>query len=197
MTAEIPHTSPDVHEKEQPVDDNARKFVISGPLEQSFIEAHYQTSYNLDIVFLDTEATLANPSLEAKLARKNYTDGSGKSEILDIQKVELEDGSRKTVKLEIDSEGYEDQLTNLGSDDRIIKDRYELVYTQGGRRYLLKYDIHVEGVYGLEVEGIPKETTDSFDPTAFPAELTEVTGDPAYKGREMARTLKKLRSAQE
>ncbi len=169
MTESIQPHNP---EKKESMEDNARKF-ISAPIEQSFLEANHASSFVLasDWLITDEES-------EKKLAHKTYPNGD--VQILLISKV-TKDGNRVSEKTKISEGEYAELLAS--SVLRLEKTRYEFSLVQNEKPFVMKYDEFVDSdLRILEVDAASEEERGSFDPSEFPYDLSEVTGDQAYYG---------------
>lgn len=153
------------------VEDNARKFLV-GPLDSAFLEK------SKSVFLLTTNWLVMGEDTETKLAHKAYPDGTVK--ILLISKT-TKDGHRNSEKQEIDEDEYTKLLEK--SVGRLAKTRYEFDYEQNGTVFDVKYDVFSDSnLHVLEVDAPSEEERDSFKPSDFPSELSEVTGDMQYYG---------------
>lgn len=165
--------------KTGPVDDNARKFILD-ELGSNFLKDMQATSFLLSVDWLET-----GDDNETKLARKEYDDGE--TQILRIKKA-TNDGRRTSVKPPISAEQYQEELAD--SVLHIAKRRYEFKYVQQHVIFSLKYDEFMDSALRLlEVDAPTDEERDSFDPTQFAIELTEVSDDPRYTGFRIAEVM--------
>ena len=176
MAHETPTSNP---EREEVLDDNARKFISEG-LNTEFLEENDATSFTLITDWLET-----GEDNEKKLAHKKFKNGD--IQILLIAKV-TKDGSRTAEKEKLTQEQY-DELVAL-SMLRVEKKRYEFNYIQDGTSFSVKYDEFTEsGLRVLEIDATSEGQRDSFIPNDFPIELTEVTGELKYYGYRVATVL--------
>jgi CYTH domain-containing protein len=169
-----PHSK--INPEKQILDDNARKF-ICGLLDPSDLSFGEVTSFTLVTNWLET-----GEDNEKKLAYKIFENGD--IQILLIAKV-TKDGKRTTEKQKITTEEYDELLAS--SILCIEKTRHEFDYEHNGVLFSLKYDEFGESKPNvLEVDASTDRDRNSFDIEAFPAELTEVTGDMSYYGYRIA-----------
>jgi hypothetical protein len=170
MTNEVPMNSP---EKQEALDDNARKFIIT-PLDNSFFDDKNVTSFDLVVDWLETDE-----ASEKKLAYKIFDDGA--TQILLISKVTQDDGNRKTVKEPLTDEQYRDMLAE--SVLHLEKNRREFRLVQSGVEYDMKYDVFADAkLCILEVDAKDDNRRAAFNAEDYPDELEEVTGNMDYYG---------------
>jgi hypothetical protein len=173
MHAEIPQSNP---EKKETLDDNARKF-ITAPIDPAFLAENHATSHHLVVDWLETGV-----DNEKKVAYKTFENND--VQILLIAKVTI-DGNRTSQKQPITEEEYGGLLHS--STLHLEKKRYEFAYQQNNTVFSVKYDTFPNDKPPiLEVDAATTEERDSFDPSAFPAHLHEVTGDIRYYGYHVA-----------
>lgn len=174
MSPEIPTNSPN----KKVVDDNARKFIVQAP-DLEYLKERSDDSYTIE-----TDWLKIGEGTEQKVVRKG-------NEMLLISKTTT-NGSRKAEKESISRETYDELRANSILHSK--KERYEVEYhDKKGVQFLLKYDMFDGGrLCMLEVEAATQEERDAFNPNDFPAEMTEVTGEPGYTGYEIVGTLEAL-----
>ncbi|MCY1533001.1 hypothetical protein D9M68_683060 [compost metagenome] len=173
MSKTLPIATP---ERSTPLDDNARKFVVEA-IDPAFLEANKASSFTLTVDWLET-----GEDNEKKVAYKRFD--TGDIQILLISKL-TENGKRTSMKEKITEEAYKEHLDS--SVLHLEKKRHEFEYTQNNVSYSVKFDEFAEGrLYILEVDAPSEEERDSFDPSEFPAKLTDVTGDTRYYGYRIA-----------
>ena len=166
------------NEKERPIADNARKFIVTD-FDESLLAEEGVATYLLTTNWLKT-----GEDDEAKLAHKDFY--NGKVEMLFIEKV-TENGKRNAFKHEIGEDGYNGLLAN--STVEVIKERFEFNVIQDGVELTMKYDKFVgpKNLRMLEVDAINEEERKNFTPTVFFAGyFEEVTGDRGYEGYRVA-----------
>jgi hypothetical protein len=162
--------------EKQTIDDDARKFVVPR-LESSVFSGSDTVSYNLIIDWIKVDG-----EVEQKIVRKEFQ--SGEVTILLVTKP-TGVGNRKTDKEKISEEKYKEYL--LTSKRHIEKRRYEFKIVQNGVTFLLKYDEFKGGTTRmLEVDAASAAERKLFDPSKFPSNLAEVTGNEKYYGYKMA-----------
>lgn len=164
--------------EKQVLEDNARKFTCD-PLDLSKLSEGTTTSFLLVTDWLET-----GDDNEKKLAYKKFE--NGEEQFLLITKVTKPDGSRTVPdRVKLTEEEYRGRLAS--SILRVEKVRHELTHMQNGISYSLKYDEFGEdNLRVLEVDASNDQERVLFDPSAFPAPLTEVTGDLSYYGWRIA-----------
>ncbi|MNH50320.1 hypothetical protein D3C73_19330 [compost metagenome] len=176
----MPETLPIMSsERSEPLDDNARKFVIQA-IDHTFLEENKIFSFTLVVDWLEV-----GQDDEKKVAYKKFDNGD--IQILLISKL-TENGKRTSVKEKITEETYKELLGS--SVLHLEKKRHEFEYVQNSISFSIKLDEFAESsLYILEVDAPSEEERNSFNPTGFPAELAEVTGDMRYYGYRMAAML--------
>lgn len=173
MSGETPTNNP---EKKEILDDNARKFITET------IDSKFLTENNASSFILTTDWLETGEDNEKKLAYKEFD--NDEIQILLIAKV-TKNGSRTSEKEKITAAEYEELLES--SILRVEKKRYEFTYTQNNIPFTVKYDEFAESELRiLEVDAASEDARDSFNPSDFPAKLTEVTGDVQYYGYRVA-----------
>lgn len=173
MSTEIPTKNP---EKREGIDDNDRKFV-SHPIDSEFLKAQNASSYLLTTDWLET-----NTETETKIARKDFE--NGEVQLLHIAKVTI-NGDRKSKKKPISEIEYVKLLDP--SKPHVEKRRYEFTLIQNGISFTIKYDEFTDSELRiLEVNAPSDDERKAFDPSEFPYELTEVTGNEQYVGYRVA-----------
>lgn len=176
MTSERPSNNP---ERREILEDNARKFVVE-TISSQLLQDAGPTSFTLATDWLET-----GEDSETKLAHKTFTDGT--VQILLIAKT-TKDGNRTSEKKTITNKEYTALLDS--SILRIAKQRHEFTYTQYDSSFDIKYDEFEDSTLRiLEVDATTEEARSAFDVTAFPAKLTEVTGNLDYYGYRVARVI--------
>ncbi len=176
MSVEIPTNTP---EKKETLDDNARKFIV-GAIDSQFLNEYNASSFTLIVDWLET-----GEDNEKKIAYKRFDNGD--IQILLIAKI-TNDGNRISEKEKITEERYKELL--ISSVLHLEKKRYEFEYTQNNIPFSVKYDEFADGkLCMLEVDASSEEERNSFNPSDFPGELTEVTGDIKYYGYRVATLL--------
>ena len=169
-----PEKSP---EKNELVDDNARKFVVE-ELNESLLQDTGTVSFVLTTDWLET-----NEDSETKLAHKAFANGD--VQILLIKKV-TKNGKRESEKRNITDEEYRELLA--GSTLRVQKKRYEFEHVQSGVAFSMKYDVFDRsGLRVLEVDASTDAERALFNANTFPGQITEVTGDLRYYGYRIAK----------
>jgi len=154
------------------LDDNARKFVVES-IDSVFLEKSGASALLLTTDWLET-----GEDNEKKIAYKKFENGD--TQILLISKA-TRDGLRTSEKERITEEEYAGLLG--GSLCSLEKTRYEFRYIQNGTVFDVKYDEFAGSrLRVLEVDAASEVERNSFDPAAFPSELSEVTGKPQYYG---------------
>ena len=167
-----PESTSRAEQKAQPLDDNARKFIIR-PLDNEFLDAQRGTNYMLVTDWLET-----NEEDETKVVQKQYTDGT--EQLLLIKKVTT-DGVRTSQKTQLTPEEYADYL-NMPQ-VHVEKRRHEFTTMQNDIKFAIKYDEFVDSALRvIEVEGATNDEQALFNPTEFPGQPIEVTGDSRYYG---------------
>lgn len=167
-------------EKKEVLDDNARKFTL-GTIDPEFLQKNKAKSYLLTTDWLDM-----GESSEKKLARKEYEDDN--VEILLIQKF-TQNGKRTVPPKEKLTEDQYRELLAL-SMLHVEKMRHEFDYPQNGISFSVKYDEFTDSeLRVLEVDAQDEAKRDSFEPSAFPYDVTEVTGNVQYYGYKVAAVL--------
>ena len=178
MSLESPQNSP---EKKEVLDDNARKFTVD------IIDPEFLQKNNARSFLLTTDWLEMGESSEKKLAHKKYE--TGDVEILLIQKF-TQDGKRTVPpKEKLTEEQYQEFLA-LSPALHVEKMRHEFDYIQNGISFSVKYDEFAgSDLRVLEVDAQNEAERDSFEPRAFPYDLTEVTGDIRYYGYRVVTVL--------
>lgn len=174
MTGETPTAN---YEKEARPDD-ARKFVVAGALDMSFLEGRQALAFDIDSHWTD----VTNTSEQKVVHRTRVEDGTTQN--LLIGKVKKPDGGRDAIKKKIDDSDYEDNLqrAKLASKKR----RYEFQFIQGGTVFTLKYDVFKDrDLLLLEVDADVPADRAQFDPESFPYPLEEIL-DGRYDGWRVA-----------
>lgn len=167
-------------EKKEILDDNARKFVVES-IDTGFLSKNSPFSYLLAVDWL-----AVGEDTEEKIAYKKFD--SGDIQILLISKVTI-NGSRTSEKKTITQTEYEKLLS--GSILHLEKKRSEFDYLQKDVQYSLKFDEFAAGkLCILEIDADSAEKRSRFDPSDFPATMTEVTGDMQYYGYRMAEVIR-------
>lgn len=160
----------------QPVEDNARKFLVE-PLDSKFLEKA-KSAFLLTVDWFET-----GEDNEVKVAKKTYEDGTVKTYL--VSKI-TKDGSRETVRREITDENEYLKLLEE-SVCHLEKMRYEFDYEQNGTVFDVKYDVFSDSdLRVLEVDADGEEERNAFELNDFPSELTEVTGEMQYYGYRVA-----------
>jgi hypothetical protein len=163
-------------ERNELIDDNARKFVVEA-IDHDFLEENVVSSFALTVDWLET-----SEDNEKKVAYKKFD--TGNIQILLIAKV-TKDGRRTSEKEKITEEKYKELLSS--SILHLEKKRHEFDYTQNTISFSIKFDEFAKGkLYILEVDAPSEEERNAFNPIDFPARLTEVTGDIRYYGYRVA-----------
>lgn len=158
--------------KSEPLDDNARKFVV-GAIDRAILEENESSSFTLTVDWLET-----GEDNEKKVAYKKFDNDD--IQILLISKL-TEGGKRTSVKEKITEETYKELLSS--SVLHLEKKRHEFEYAQNNTSFSIKFDEFAESrLCILEVDAQSEIERDSFNPNNFPAKLTEVTGDIRYYG---------------
>ena len=174
---EYPHNNSP--EKVQILEDDARKFLVA-KIDQNFMSQLDVTSFVMTTDWLTTDE-----DSETKLAHKEFDDG--RLQILLISKLTV-DGKRTSRKEQITQEEYDNFLNS--SILRLKKKRHEFNYTQKGIVYDVKLDEFDNSPMSiLEVDSGDEDDRLDFDPTTFPGELNEVTGNINYYGYRIASTV--------
>jgi hypothetical protein len=173
MPAEVSENRP---KKKEPLDDNARKFIV-GIIDSAFLKENRASSFALTVDWLET-----GEDNEKKVAHKEFDNGN--IQILLITKT-TKNGNRTSEKKEITEEKYRELVAS--SILHLEKKRYEFEYTQNDIPFSVKYDEFASGkLCILEVDASSEEERDSFSPDNFPSRLDEVTGDIQYYGYRVA-----------
>jgi hypothetical protein len=163
-------------QKKQKLEDNARKFTLNS-LEYSFLQAWDATSYSMTTDWLET-----NEDTEKKVVLKEYPSGVIKTILISKAMV---DGDRTSEKEDISREQYAELAET--AELHLQKTRYEFDYVQHGITFHIKYDEFAHSdLRVLEVDADTEDQRTSFDVTAFPAGLTETTGNLDYYGYRIA-----------
>ncbi len=159
-------------EKNEVLDDNARKFTLDG-IDLAFLDGNEVSSFVMTTDWLTTDK-----DSEEKLAYKKFK--NGEVQILLIKKV-TKDGKRTSVKEKITEEKYEQLKAH--SILRVEKTRYEFTYSQNETDFSMKYDEFTNSpLRVLEVDASSDSERESFVPSEFPVLLKEVTGNLDYYG---------------
>lgn len=165
-------TSTPKPEKNEALDDNARKFTLEDP-DSTFLDSNEVSSFVMTTDWLTTDK-----DSEEKLAHKKFK--NGEVQILLIKKV-TKDGKRTSVKEKITEEKYE--KLKARSILRVEKTRYEFTYSQNDTDFSMKYDEFTNSpLRVLEVDANSDPERESFVPNDFPVLLKEVTGNLDYYG---------------
>jgi hypothetical protein len=174
-TEDIPAAKP---ENKEVLADNARKFVARGISQDLLKESR---SCLLTVDWLET-----NENDEKKIIFKEFVDGE--KQLLLVTKVS-KDGNRVSERRKIDQVEYDAFLKQTLL--CVAKRRYEFKVTQNEIVYAIRYDeFQNSELRVLEVDASNDLDRTKFDPTLFPAELTEVTGNIGYYGYRVADLIK-------
>lgn len=165
-------------EKRGLLEDSARKFTLNS-LGSEFLKEIEDHSFLLTTDWLEV-----GEDKEKKLACKKYK--SGKVEYLLIEKFTDENGNRAAPpKKKLTKERYEELLTS--SILCVKKVRYEFKVVQNDITLDLKYDEFLDSdLRVLEVDAGTEQERNAFNPSEFPTQLMEVTGDLRYYGYRVA-----------
>jgi hypothetical protein len=168
-------------ESKQTLDDDARKFVAPR-LDSSILSEHNATSFNLVIDWIKVDG-----DMEEKIVRKELP--SGEIQILKISK-QTGAGNRRPKREIISEEEYQ-RLMDLHKPTRHVeKRRHEFKLVQNGVTFLVKYDEFKGGNFRmLEVDAGSESERKLFNPSKFPANLAEVTGNTNYYGYKITEVL--------
>jgi len=182
--SEIPLSSPEKNKQK----DDARKFVIDGPLSRELLDQHHAGGYNMTV-----DWTVIGAGSETKIACKEYDDGS--FGIWRVAKVK-EGASRSVEREELSLEKYAEAVSRPVK--HLEKRRYEFELEQNGIRFSLKYDnIEHDILFLLEVDAATPDLRARFDADAFAATygygITEVSGKSEYEGHAIVDFLKTLK----
>lgn len=173
MSEKLPIHTP---KRNKILDDNARKFAVD-TVDPNFLEEHGASSFTLIVDWLET-----GEDNEKKVAYKEFDNGD--IQILLISKL-TKDGKRTSQKEKISEETYKELLNS--SVLHLEKKRHECEYLQNNISFSIKYDEFAgDRLHVLEVDAASEDERNSFNPTDFPAQLTEVTGDIRYYGYRVA-----------
>ena len=168
-----------IEKQKEVLDDNARKF-ITPDLDASFLKENGARGFLLITDWLET-----CEDNEKKLAYKKFDDGV--IQILLITKV-TKDGRRTSEKEKISEAQYAKLICD--SICHLEKMRYEFEYLQGGIAFDAKYDeFNGSTLRILEVDSQNDAERESFDPSSFPGDLSEVTGQLQYYGYRVTATV--------
>lgn len=186
---------PPVQESEpRPVDDNARKFIVT-PIDPESIASVRVAAYDMTVYWTDTGV-----DTETKVVRKVYVDEQREDEILHIKKKKSADGTRKSLKTPISLREFELTPFDYPGMPVLGKKRTELTVIQDGDDYVLKYDELVNGTFFMFEAEPPKWIGDAnkdeyianFDPSRFFEVIEEVSGNPDYEGYRIVETLQSI-----
>lgn len=161
--------------REPVVNDNAKKFVVTGgDLDLEFLEKHKAVGYTMVVDWIEIGA-----DNETKLVHKAFADGRQEYRLI-IKEVDAS-GSRKTHRSDVDPDVYREQVKL--SKKHLVKRRYSFVYTQDdGLKFLINYDIIPDKkIILLEVDTENADDRDKFDSQSFPLEL-EFVDDNRFDG---------------
>ncbi|MFY9228047.1 MAG: hypothetical protein WAO28_01835 [Candidatus Microsaccharimonas sp.] len=158
------------------VDDNARKFTLE-TMDPRVFDTSSVSTFLMTTHWLET-----GEDNERKIVHKKFD--SGEVQILLISKI-TKDGKRTSEKEVISEEKYAELLG--ASVRHLVKMRSEFKYIQDDVTFDVKYDEFSDSsLRVLEVDASNEEARNSFDPSKFPSELSEVTGDMRYYGYRVA-----------
>ncbi len=170
---------PNTPEKNEVIDDNARKFTLDG-IDPAFLAAHGVSSSDLTTDWLVTD-----PDSEEKVVHKVLA--SGETQLWHIKKVMSPDGKRTSDKKRIDNDEEEYEALKARSILQIAKSRHEFPFEQNGVNFKLIYDEFTDSpLRVLEVDADDDDTRASFDPGQFPVPLHEQTGNLSFYGYRVA-----------
>ena len=158
------------------LDDNARKFTVA-EIEDTLFDTHESNPYLMITDWLETDE-----SEETKVVYKRFNDAQ--VQMLLIKKV-TRDGNRTSEKTKITEQEY----TELVSKSKVHSEkiRTEFTYPQDGVDFSMKFDQFIDSELRiLEVDASSDENRAAFDKVAFPARLSEVTGNLQYYGFRVA-----------
>lgn len=163
-------------QRKEQLDDNARKFIVTA-IDPCLLEAKDVTSFTLVTDWLE-----ADIEYEKKLAYKQFSDSN--VQILLIEKT-TKDGKRVSKKQVISEEKYRELLAD--SIIHLEKIRHDFSYLQNDTSFAMKYDEFVDSdLRVLEVDAVSEAERESFDPSDFPAQTREVTGNVKFYGFRIA-----------
>lgn len=185
-----------------PVDDNARKFIVS-QFDPENIAVEGTLSYYMDVYWTDT----AEDS-ETKVVRKIFRHAKKDPQLLRIRKQKDAEGRRTSVKTPITEKEFDEVSLMWPEIPGLQKRRTELTVLQGDDEYVVKYDeftagtnfdFHEPTFFMAEVEPLSsveefdrQSYLDKFDPSVLFVVVDEVTGEPAFEGFRMSDTLKHM-----